>query len=91
MGYTLDVDPDARAQIRALPPEGAIALVEAFEVLSLVPERGEPANARNPTGGLYHLPFGDGRGLITYLLLTTQGRVDVLVVTRVSFEQHPVA
>jgi len=34
------------------------ALAEAFEVLSLVPERGEPINADNPTGGVYQRPFG---------------------------------
>ena len=77
--------PAARAQIRALPPAGTAALAEAFEVLSLVPERGEPINADNPTGGIYQLTFG-GLGLITYLLLADQNRVDVLVVTWVSLD-----
>jgi len=86
MAYTLDIDPAARAQIRALPPAGTAALAEAFEVLSLVPERGEPINADNPTGGIYQLTFGGGLGLITYLLLADQNRVDVPVVTWVSFE-----
>ena len=85
MAYTLDIDPAARAQIRALPPAGTPALAEAFEVLSLVPERGEPINADNPTGGIYQLTFG-GLGLITYLLLADQNRVDVLVVTWVSLD-----
>jgi hypothetical protein len=31
------------------------------------------------------LTFGGGRGLITYLLLTVQNRVDVLIVTWVDF------
>jgi hypothetical protein len=57
-------------------------------VLELVPERGEPLNADNPDGGLYQLLFGSGRGLITYLLLTDQDRVDVLVVTWVDFGEH---
>ena len=85
MAYTLDIDPVARAQIRELPPAGTAALAEAFEVLSLVPERGEPINADNPDGGVYQLTFGGGRGLITYLLLTDQNRVDVLIVTWVDF------
>jgi len=85
MAYTLDIDPAARAQIRELPPTGTAALAEAFEVLSLVPERGEPINADNPDGGVYQLCFGGGRGLITYLLLTDQNRVDVLIVTWVDF------
>jgi hypothetical protein len=70
MACTLDIDPAARAQIRELPPAGTAALAEAFEVLSLVPERGEPINADNPGGGIYQLTFGGGRGQITY-----QGRL----------------
>ena len=50
---------------------------------TLVPERGRPLNSR---GGLFQLDVGGGRGLITYLLLTSQDRVDVLVVTWVSFD-----
>lgn len=85
MAYTLDLDPAARTQIRELPPAGTAALTEAFEVLSLVPERGEPINPDNPDGGVYQLTFSGGRGLITYLLLTDQNQVDVLIVTWVDF------
>lgn len=85
MAWTLDIDPAARTQIRELPPAGTAALGEAFEVLSLVPERGEPINADNPDGGVYQLTFSGGRGLITYLLLADQNRVDVLIVTWVDF------
>ncbi|ROP41845.1 hypothetical protein [Saccharothrix texasensis] len=46
-----------------------------------MPERGSPLNPDNPDGGLFHLTFGQGLGLITYLLLTSQDRVDVLLVT----------
>ena len=81
MSYPLDIDPAARAQIQALPLAGVDALAEAMTVLLLVPERGESINAANPDGGVYQLAFGDGRGLITYLLLTDQNRVDVLIVT----------
>ncbi len=71
MAYPLDIDPATRAQIRELPPAGTAALAEAFEMLSLVPERGEPINADNLDGGVYQLTFGGGRGLITYLLPAT--------------------
>ena len=87
MSYELDIDPVARAQIRALPPVAHGALADAFKVLALVPERGEPLNADNPGGGLYQLVFGGGPGLITYLLLADQLRVDVLIVNWVSFDQ----
>ena len=86
MTYKLDIDPAARAQLRALPADGLAAVAEAFEVLTLVPERGEPINSANPTGGVFQLPFGDGRGLITYLLLPDQDRVDVLVVLWLAFD-----
>ncbi|MGW4116130.1 hypothetical protein ACWEFJ_35100 [Actinosynnema sp. NPDC004786] len=87
MAYILDIDPDAQEQIRALPPEALVALGEAFGVLTLVPERGSPLNPDNPDGGLFHLTFGQGCGLITYLLLTSQDRVDVLLVTWVLFDR----
>jgi hypothetical protein len=88
MSYEIDVDPNARVQIRELPPAALGALAEVFKVLALVPERGEPLNAENPDGGLYQLVFGGGPGLITYLLLAQQRRVDVLVVNWVSIEQR---
>ncbi len=88
MAYTLDIDPLARAQIRELPQAGVTALADAMAVLELVPDRGEPLNANNPHGGVYQLTFGRGRGLITYLLLTDQDEVDVLLVTWVDFDEH---
>lgn len=85
MAYYLDIDPTARAQIEALPAAAVRALGDVLDVLTLVPERGEPLNAANPEGGLYQLPFDQGRGLVTYLLLAAQDRVDVLVVTWFDF------
>jgi len=86
VAYALDIDPAAREQIRALPADALAALVQAFEVLALVPERGQPLNPANPDGAVRQLVFGEGKGLITYLLLIDQERVDVLVVTWVSFD-----
>jgi hypothetical protein len=86
VAYSLDIDPIAREQIQALPPKALVALAEAFEVLTLVPEHGQPVNPANPAGGVYQFVYGDGRGLITYLLLTDQERVDVLLVTWVAFD-----
>jgi hypothetical protein len=89
MSYELDIDPNARSQIRALPPAALGTLADAFKVLALVPERGEPLNGDNPDGGLYQLVFGGGPGLITYLLLADQRRVDVLIVNWVQVDQPP--
>jgi hypothetical protein len=85
--YRLDIDPIAQQQISALPRKALAALAEAFEVLSLVPDRGQPINPANPTGGVYQLVFGEGRGLVTYLLLADQERVDVLLVAWVSVDE----
>jgi hypothetical protein len=51
MAYTLDIDPAARAQIRALPPAGTAALAEAFEVLSLVPSGASRSTPTTPPAG----------------------------------------
>jgi hypothetical protein len=77
MAYTLDFDPAVRAGIDAMPPSVMDAFAEALEVLKLVPERGKPLNKDNPDGGVYQLPFAKD-GLITYLLLEDQQRVDLL-------------
>ena len=53
MVYRLDIDPLASEQIRALA-----AVAAAFEVLELVPERGQPISPANPTGGVYQLMVG---------------------------------
>lgn len=62
MAYTPDIDPVARAQIRELPPAGAVALADALAVLELVPERGEPLNADNPDPRTDHLPAAHRSG-----------------------------
>jgi hypothetical protein len=85
MAYVLNIDPRAREQIKGLPVEATDALANAFEVLTLVPERGEPINAANPDGGVYQLVFA-GHGMITYLLLADQLRVDVLTITWVDLD-----
>lgn len=44
-------------------PDGYQAmLAEAFEVLRLVPERGQPINPANPTGGVYQRVTGHRDG-----------------------------
>lgn len=65
MVYRLDIDSIAAEQIRALPAKALAALSEAFEVLQPVPERGQPINPANPTGGVYQLVYGEGLGLVT--------------------------
>ena len=80
MSYSLDVDPLAEQQIAALPQTALSALAEALSVLELVPWNGLPVNEANLDGAVRQLPFGDS-GLVTYLILDDQQRVDLLIVT----------
>ena len=48
-------------------------------MLKLIPWNGEPINKHNPTGAVRTLPFG-AVGIVTYLILEDQRRVDVITV-----------
>jgi hypothetical protein len=78
--YSIDVDPLAEQQISALPQPALNALADAIGVLELAPWNGRPLNDANPGGPVRQLPFGD-LGMITYLILDDQQRVDLLIVT----------
>lgn len=80
MSYSLDIDPLAERQIAALPQAALTAMADALDVLELVPWNGMPVNEANPDGAVRQLPFGD-TGMITYLILDEQQRVDLLIVT----------
>jgi hypothetical protein len=58
VSYAIDVDPPAREQIAALPPEASIALAEVFTVLRIAPWTGKPYHPDKPTGPIRTLPFG---------------------------------
>jgi hypothetical protein len=78
--YSLDVDPLAEQQIAALPQIALAALADALSALELVPWNGLPVNDSNPDALVRQLPFG-GLGMITYLILDDQQRVDLLIIT----------
>lgn len=80
MSYAVDeVDPETAEQLDALPHHAALALTEAVDVavLELTPWSGEPINTRNSEGPVRMLAFGTA-GLVTYLVLEDQRRVDLL-------------
>ena len=69
------------AQIDALPYAALLGYAEALGVMKLVPWNGQPLNETNPDGSVRQLIFGPGGyGLVTYLVLEDQQRVDVLEV-----------
>jgi hypothetical protein len=79
VSYSIDVDPIAQDVIGAMPTDALSALREAFTVLQTVPWNGTPQNPDNPEGPVRNLAFGSA-GLLTYLILEDEQRVDVLLV-----------
>ena len=67
------------AAIEALPYAAALGYAEALGVLKLAPWSGTPLREDNPDGSIRTLAFGPG-GMVTYLILEDQRRVDVLQV-----------
>ncbi|UOZ08031.1 hypothetical protein [Amycolatopsis sp. WQ 127309] len=79
MAYDIEVYPEVQDQIRALPRHALPALAEAIAVLEIVPDKGDPYHRANPDGAMRNLVFGThGEGLLTYLVLEDQNRVDLL-------------
>jgi hypothetical protein len=50
-------------------------------VLELTPWNGRPYNEEKPDSPMRQLDFDQSRGIVTYLILDDQDRVDVLDVT----------
>jgi hypothetical protein len=81
VSYEIDIDILARTQIRALPPSLRSAARDAIDVLALVPWNGVPHHEGNPDGAVRQMLFGpNGAGMVVYLILEDQQRVDVLEV-----------
>jgi hypothetical protein len=79
--YKIEISPEAREQIRALPPALPKQLAEVMAMLELTPWHTKPINDDNPDGALRQLTFGDaGEVLLTFLILERQRRVDILEV-----------
>jgi hypothetical protein len=75
--YHVTTDQQAEPQIAALPSEALAAYAEARTVLEVNPWTGQPYHRANPEAPLRTLTFGHS-GLITYLILDDQRRVDIL-------------
>jgi hypothetical protein len=79
--YRVETDEQAKEQVDALPADALVSYAEARAVLEVSPWGGEPVNDRNPDGPVRTLLFGsDHEGMVTYLILDDQRRVDVLSV-----------
>lgn len=77
--YTVETDDQSKQQIAALPSEALPAFAELRTLLEVSPWSGDPYHGQNPDAALRTLSFG-GAGMVTYLILEDQRRVDVLIV-----------
>ena len=79
--YTVEPYPEAEAAIATLAKAARNGYDDAVKVMQLVPWNGQPYVASKPDGSMRQLIFGPGgAGLVTYLILEDQQRVDVLQV-----------
>ena len=77
--YEVTTDEQSRAQIDALPAEALAPLAEVRAMLAVAPWGGDSLNDANPDAPVRSIAFGPGyEGLVTYLILEDQRRVDVL-------------
>jgi len=80
--YSVEPYPEVRDHIAALPSDARAGYDDAVKVMELVPWNGKPINEDNPDAQVRQLVFDpDGDGMVTYLILEDQQRVDVLQVT----------
>jgi hypothetical protein len=77
--YRVTTDAQSQPQIDALPPAGLTALAEIRVVPEVSPWTGDSLNDQLPDAPVRSFTFGSaGEGLVTYLILDSQRRVDVL-------------
>jgi hypothetical protein len=77
--YGVDADSFLQKQIDALPAEALAGFAELRTVLELAPWSGDPINADHPHEPVRVASFGpDRQGLVTYLVLDEQRRVELL-------------
>lgn len=79
--YRVNADGDVLKQISALSDAALLGFTGAKGILRLIPWYGPSIDKDSPDGAVRQYVFGsEGRGLMTYLILEEQQRVDVLLV-----------
>lgn len=77
--YDVTTDTQSEPQIDALPPHALSSFAEAWAVLEVAPWNGDPINDRDRDAPVRTLTFGPtSQGMITYLILERDRRVDIL-------------
>lgn len=77
--YEVTTDEQSRAQIDALPADALAPFAEVRAMLAVAPWGGDSLNDANPDAPVRTVAFGpEHGGLVTYLILEAERRVDVL-------------
>lgn len=77
--YTVEPYPEVEDAVAALPKVARAGYEDAVKVMGLMPWNGTPYVGSKPDGSMRTLVFGPyGNGIVTYLILEDQQRVDVL-------------
>lgn len=77
--YRVTTDQQSQPQIDALPLDALVPFAEVRATLEVAPWGGDPLNDDNPDAPVRTLAFGPAhQGMVTYLILDDQRRVDVL-------------
>ncbi|TLW89229.1 hypothetical protein FFT09_22630 [Saccharomonospora piscinae] len=76
--YRIVVDERVQAQLDALPAEALSAYLELRSTLETVPSSGRPLHPAKPHGVLTFVFGPHGEGLVFYLVLDFDERVEVL-------------
>lgn len=77
--YRVTTDQQSQPQIDALPPAALAPFAEVRATLEVAPWASDSLNEDNPDAPVRTLAFGpDRQGMVTYLILDAQRRVDVL-------------
>lgn len=77
--YRVETDAFVQHQVEALPSHALAAYADLRTVLEVSPWSGDSVNHQKPDAEVRTLAFGrHHEGMVTYLILESQRRVDVL-------------
>ncbi len=76
--YRIVIDERVQAQLNALPADALSAYMELRSTLESVPHNGRPLNPATPDGVLTFVFGPHGEGLVYYLVLNGDDRVEIL-------------
>jgi hypothetical protein len=83
--YRVTTDQQSQPQIDALPTDALAPFAEVRATLEVAPWGGDSLNDDDPDAPVRTFAFGpDRQGMVTYLILDAQRRVDVLDILWIS-------